>query len=100
MAVVTTEHRKKRPASIRLTQAEVAQIERAARRCGVSLAEFVREAAVREAAVRAAEELIMGRPYVSLSAESFAGFMAEISAPAAPVPEVVDLFRRSAPWDS
>ena len=93
-AVGAIEYRRKRLVSIRLTQTEIAQIERAARRCGVSPAEFVREAAV-----SAAKEGGLWRPAIRLSAKSFAGFMAQISSTAAPVPEIVERFRRSAPWE-
>jgi uncharacterized protein (DUF1778 family) len=35
-----------------------------------------------------------------MSPEGFAAFMAALSAPVAPVPEMVDLAKRPAPWES
>ena len=36
---------------------------------------------------------------IRMTPEGFAAFMAALSAPVAPVPEMVDLAKRPAPWD-
>ena len=41
----------------------------------------------------------MEHTLIRMSEDGFAAFMAAVSAPAAPVPELVDLFARKAPWD-
>jgi uncharacterized protein (DUF1778 family) len=81
--------------SMRLSQADIAIIDRAGslRRC--SRAEFVREAAV-----RAAEDVLMETAPGRMSATGFKAFMAALSGPATPAPEMVDLFRRAAPWEA
>lgn len=93
--MAATPDRKNRPISIRLTEADIAMIDRAAGLRGRSRTDFVRDAAV-----RAAEEVVMENRLVRLSADSFAQFMAALSGPATPVPEMVELTRRPAPWES
>ena len=80
---------------MRLPASDVAMIDRAANLCGLSGTDFVREAAV-----RAAEEVIMESGLIRMSAEGFAAFMDVVSADTASVPEMVDLVRRAAPWES
>lgn len=92
--MVSTAERKEFPISMRLPEADVAIIDRAASLRGRSRTDFVRDAAV-----RAAEELIMEQSLIRLSPEGFAEFMEALSTPAAPVPEMVDLARRPAPWE-
>ena len=87
--------RKEHPLSMRLPEADVAVIDRAASLRGRSRTDFVREAAV-----RAAEEVLMEQALVRMSEEGFAAFMAAVTAPAEPVPELVELFRRKAPWEA
>jgi uncharacterized protein (DUF1778 family) len=87
--------RKEHPLSMRLPEADIAVIDRAASLRGRSRTDFVREAAV-----RAAEEVLMDRALVRMSEEGFAAFMAAVTALAEPVPELVELFRRKAPWDA
>lgn len=84
---------KQYPLSMRLPEADIAMIDRAARLRGRSRTDFVREAAV-----RAAEDTLMETRPIRMSAEGFAAFLASLDAPAAPVPEMVDLLRRSPPW--
>lgn len=84
---------KQYPLSMRLPEADIAMIDRAARLRGRSRTDFVREAAV-----RAAEDTLMETRPIRMSAESFAAFLASLDAPAAPVAEMVDLLRRSPPW--
>lgn len=86
--------RKDHPLSMRLLAADIAIIDRAAGLRGRSRTDFVREAAL-----RAAEEVLMERTLVRMSPEAFTAFRAAIEAPAEPVPELVDLLRRPAPWE-
>ncbi|WP_425500153.1 DUF1778 domain-containing protein [Propylenella binzhouense] len=55
---------------------------------------------MRDAAVRAAEEVVMENRLIRMSPEGFADFMKVLSAPAAPVPEIVELTERPAPWEA
>src|SRR5450755_3530449 len=87
--------RKEHPLSMRLPAADIAMIDRAASLRGRSRTDFVREAAV-----RAAEEVLMENVLLRMSEDGFAAFMAAVSAPGAPVIEMVELFGRKAPWDS
>ncbi len=87
--------RKNHPLSMRLPQADIAIIDRAAGLRGRSRTEFVRDAAV-----RAAEAVVMETALVRMSPEGFATFVAAISAPAVVVPEIVDLVGRRAPWET
>ncbi|MGE3145373.1 MAG: DUF1778 domain-containing protein [Pseudorhodoplanes sp.] len=86
--------RKEYPLSMRLPEADIAIIDRAATLRGRSRTDFVREAAV-----RAAEEALMDTAPIRMSAAGFAAFVKTLSAPAAPVPEMVGLLRRPAPWE-
>lgn len=86
--------RKSYPLSMRLPDADLAMIDRAARLRGRSRTDFVRDAAV-----RAAEDVIMEASLVRMSATDFAAFTQALAAPAAPVPEMVALLRSPAPWD-
>ena len=86
--------RKEHPLSMRLPEADIAVIDRAAALRGRSRTDFVRDAAV-----RAAEEVVMDQTLVRMSEDGFAAFLAAVTAPAEPVPELVELFRRKAPWD-
>lgn len=92
MAVNT--ERKEHPISMRLPEADIAMIDRAASLRSRSRTDFVREAAV-----RAAEDVLMDNRLIRMSTEGFADFMAVLSRPAAPVPEMVDLAKRPAPWE-
>lgn len=87
--------RKDYPVSMRLPEADIALIDRAAGLRGRSRTDFVREAAV-----RAAEDVLMEHRLIRMSAEGFADFMAAVSEPAKPVPEMVDLAKRPAPWEA
>ncbi|MDQ0474793.1 type II toxin-antitoxin system TacA family antitoxin [Labrys wisconsinensis] len=86
--------RKEYPISMRLPEADIAIIDRAAGLRGRSRTEFVREAAV-----RAAEDVLMENRPIRMGAEAFAHFMAALSGPAEPIPELVELARRPAPWE-
>ncbi len=92
--MAATAERKEHPISMRLPEADIAMIDRAAGLRGRSRTDFVREAAV-----RAAEDVLMENRLIRMSAEGFAEFMAVLSAPAAAIPEVVELAKRPAPWE-
>ncbi len=93
-AMTVSAKRKDHPLSMRLPEGDIAIIDRAADLRGRSRTDFVREAAV-----RAAEEVLMESTLVRMSAEGFDAFMQAVSAPAAPVPEMVASLRRKAPWE-
>jgi uncharacterized protein (DUF1778 family) len=92
--MTTNADRKEHPISVRLPEADVAMIDRAASLRGRSRTDFVREAAV-----RAAEDVLTENRPVRMSPEGFTEFMAALSGPARPVPEIVELARRPAPWE-
>ena len=79
--------------SVRLTEADRAIIDRAANLRGWSRTHFVREAAV-----KAAEEVLMESTLLRMSPGGFEAFMRAVSTPATPVPEIVASLRRKAPW--
>jgi uncharacterized protein (DUF1778 family) len=86
--------RKDYPLAMRLPEGDLAIIDRAASLRGRSRTDFVREAAV-----RAAEEVLMESTLVKMSAKGFEAFVQAVSGPATPVPEMVELLSRSAPWE-
>lgn len=87
--------RKEHPLSMRLPETDIAIIDRAATLRGRSRTDFMRDAAV-----RAAEDVLMETTPIRMSAAGFKAFMDALSKPARPVPAMVDLFRREAPWES
>ena len=93
-AMTAPPKRKDHPLSMRLPEGDIAIIDRAADLRGRSRTDFVREAAV-----RAAEEVLMESTLVRMSAEGFEAFIHAVSAPAAPVPEMVASLRHRAPWE-
>jgi len=92
--MVSVAERKEYPISMRLPEADVAMIDRAASLRGRSRTDFVRDAAV-----RAAEEVIMENRLIRMSPEGFASFIEVLTGPAAPVAEMVEVARRPAPWE-
>lgn len=86
--------RKDQPLSMRLPEADITMIDRAANLRGRSRTDFVRDAAVREA-----ENVIMEAMPIRMSADGFAAFMDAISQPGRPVPEMLDVLKRRAPWE-
>lgn len=92
--MASTAERKEYPISMRLPEADVAMIDRAASLRGRTRTDFVRDAAV-----RAAEEVVMEQSLIRMNPDSFAAFIDALSATAAPVPEMVELARRPAPWE-
>jgi uncharacterized protein (DUF1778 family) len=87
--------RKEHPLSMRLPETDIAIIDRAATLRGRSRTDFVRDAAV-----RAAEDVLMETAPIRMSPAGFKAFMAALSGPAAPVPQIVELFQRTAPWET
>lgn len=80
--------------SVRLSKSDMAMIEGAAEQCGHSLAEFMRSAAL-----RLAGEIVDGR-LIAMSPEGFSDFCLAICEPSTPIPEMVKLANRPAPWES
>ena len=93
--MATTAERKEYPISMRLPEADVAMIDRAASLRGRSRTEFMRDAAV-----RTAEEVIMENTVIRMSPDGFAAFVDMLDRPAKPVPEMVELLKRPAPWET
>jgi len=87
--------RKGHPISMRLPGADIAIIDRAACLLGCSRSEFMRDASV-----RAAEEVILENTVIRMSREGFAAFVDMLDRPAKPVPEMVELLKRPAPWET
>ena len=92
--MATTAGRKEHPISMRLPEADIAMIDRAAGLRGRSRTDFVRDAAV-----RAAEDVLMENRLIRMSPEGFAEFIAALSGPDKPVPEMVEVVKRPAPWE-
>ncbi len=92
--MAATAERREYPISMRLPEADVAMIDRAASLRGRSRTDFVRDAAV-----RTAEEVVMEQCLIRMSPEGFAEFMDVLGRPAAPVPEMAEVLMRPAPWD-
>jgi uncharacterized protein (DUF1778 family) len=87
--------RKEHPLSMRLPDADIAIIDRAARLRGRSRTDFVRDAAV-----RAVEDVLMATLLLRMSAEGFDAFISAVSGPAVIVSEMKELFSRAAPWET
>ena len=87
--------RKEHPLSMRLPETDIAIIDRAASLRGRSRTDFVREAAV-----RAAEDVVMETAPIRMSPAGFKSFLEVLSKPGRPVPEMIELFQRKAPWES
>jgi uncharacterized protein (DUF1778 family) len=81
------------PLSMRLPEQDLAIIDRAADLRGRSRTDFVREAAV-----RAAEEVLLEQSVVRLDPADFEAFKAALDASPAAVPEMVELLKRRTPW--
>ena len=92
--MATSAERKEHPISMRLPESDIAMIDRAAGLRGRSRTDFMREAAV-----RAAEDVLMENRLIRMSPEGFADFMSILSGPAASVPEILELTKRPAPWE-
>src|ERR1700744_5961912 len=93
--MATNPDRKEHPISMRLPEADIAIIDRAAGLRGRSRTDFVREAAV-----RAAEDVLMEAIPIRMSPKGFDAFLQALAGPAKPVPEMVELARRRPPWET
>lgn len=91
---MTLAARKEHPLSLRLAEADLAVIDRAASLRGRSRTEFMRDAAV-----QAAEEVLLETLPIRMSQEGFEAFLAALAAPGSAVPEMVDVLQRTAPWE-
>ena len=87
------QNRKEQPLSMRLNEADIAVIDRAARLRGRSRTEFVRDAAV-----RAAEAVLMEVGPLRMSEAGFDAFVSALEAPGQVVEAMVERLRRPAPW--
>lgn len=87
--------RKEHPLSMRLPEADIAIVDCATMLRGRSRTDFIRDAAV-----RAAEEVLMESTLVRMTPAGFKAFMEALSAAARPVAEMVELFKRPAPWET
>ena len=87
--------RKDHPLSMRLPEADIAMIDRAANLRGRSRTDFIRDAAVREA-----ETVVMEAMPIRMSAEGFSAFVGALAQPGRSVPEMVEILRRPAPWET
>lgn len=85
---------KSHPLSIRLPEADIALIDRAANLKGRSRTEFMRDAAVREA-----EATLMDSMFIRMSTGGFDAFVAALDAPPQVVPELLEILKRKSPWD-
>jgi uncharacterized protein (DUF1778 family) len=87
--------RKDHRLSMRFADADIAIIDRAARLRGCSRTEFMRDAVV-----ETAEEVIIANTVSGLPPEGFAAFVDMLDSPATPVPQMVELLKRPAPWET
>src|SRR5436190_17547573 len=87
--------RKEHPLSMRLPEADIAIIDRAAGMRGRSRTDFVREAAV-----RAAEDVLMESTLFRMSPSGFSAFMKILAQPPTAVSEMVELLKRPTPWET
>lgn len=87
--------RKDYPLSMRLPESDIAMIDHAARLKGRSRTDFVRDAAM-----RAAEDIVMENTLVRMSPDGFEAFMAAVTGPATPVAAMTEILTRLAPWET
>lgn len=78
----------------RFSEADIELIDRAAGLCGHSRTRFIRDAAV-----RAAEEMLLESRLIPMTQHDFADFLAILAERANPVAEIVEMMRRTAPWE-
>ncbi len=86
--------KKEYPLSMRLPSRDIELIDRAATIRGSSRTEFVREAAV-----RAAADVVMERAVVGMSGAGFAAFARAIAGQGKPVRALVKVLARKSPWE-
>lgn len=83
-----------RSLTVRLSHADLAIIDRAAKLRDCSSTEFIRCAAV-----HAAENAIVEQTLIRVSPDSFAAFVAAIDAPGKSDPIITDLLKRPTLWE-
>lgn len=86
--------KKEHPLSMRLPSRDIDLIDRAAEVGGRSRTDFVREAAV-----RAAEAVLMDRALIRMSSAGFAAFVRAVAGPGRPVQALVKVLKHKAPWE-
>jgi uncharacterized protein (DUF1778 family) len=86
--------KKANPLSMRMPEADLVLIDRAASLRGRSRTDFVRDAAV-----RAAEDVIMENTLIRMSTSGFDAFLDALASPPRVVPEMAEVLKRKAPWD-
>lgn len=84
---------KNHPLPLRLPDNNIAIIDFAAALQGQSRNDFIREAAV-----RAAEMVVMESAPIRISPKGFNAFASVIALPGAAIPEMVEVLRRLPPW--
>ena len=82
------------PLSLRLAEADLAIIDRAAKLQGRSRTQFMRDAAV-----KAAEEALMENTLIKMSPRDFATFMEALDRLAEPSARMIEVMNRVAPWE-
>ena len=82
------------PVSMRLPADDIELIDRAARQQGRARTEFVRDAAV-----QAAEQALLEGPLVRMTPAGFAAFARAVAGPGKAVKQLVEVLRRTAPWE-
>jgi uncharacterized protein (DUF1778 family) len=85
---------KDQPLSLRLPQADLALIDRAARMKGSSRTQFVRDASVREA-----EATVLDNMMVRMSEAEFNSFVETIEAPAQVNEKLLKVLQRPSKWN-
>ena len=89
-SVTKVEH----PLSMRLPAGDIEIIDRAARIRGRSRTEFVRDAAV-----RAAEDVLLELGIIRMSGEGFSAFVRSIAGPGHAMNALMKVLKRKAPWE-
>jgi uncharacterized protein (DUF1778 family) len=87
--------RKEQPLSLRLPKADIAIIDRAASLRGRSRTDFMRDAAV-----RAAEEVILENAFIRVSPAAFKEISDRLDEPPAVVADIVRIMQMKAPWET
>ena len=89
----TASKSKNRAISLRLHSGELALVDRAAKLLGCSQADFVREAAVKEAG-----DAVLEQGLIQMSQDGFTAFVDAIQQPAEAELQLIEALRRSPPW--
>ena len=82
------------PLSMRMPKDDIAIIDRAATMRGRTRTDFVRDAAV-----RAAEEVILETTLIRMAPDAFKAFADSLDEPPVIVPDIVRMMQRKAPWE-